>query len=205
MVPASAPTPESGLRERKKRATRRALQRAALTLAAERGLDVTVEEVCAAADVSPRTFFNYFASKEEAVLGEPPRVPSDAALAPFEAGGPTGELVADLREVVATHLASTLPTIQQMRLRKQVLEHHPELGRHMMTAFMGIERRFARAVARRDDVAEDAVRAQVVATVAAAAMRLSVFRWIAVGGQDPVADHVRVVFDELAHRFSAPA
>lgn len=205
MVPAPAPTPEPGLRERKKRATRRALQRAALTLAAEHGIDVTVEEICAAADVSPRTFFNYFTSKEEAVLGEPPRVPSDAALAPFEAGGPTGELVADLREVVATHLASTLPTIQQMRLRKQVLEHHPELGRHMMTAFMAIERRFARAVARRDDVAEDAVHAQVVATVAAAAMRLSVFRWIVAGGQDPVADHVRTVFDELAHRFARPA
>lgn len=204
MPPPSAPPPEPGLRERKKRATRRALQRAALTLAADRGVDVTVEEICAVADVSPRTFFNYFASKEEAVLGEPPRAPSDAAFAPFEAGGPTGELVADLREVVAPHLTDALPTIQQMRLRKRVLEHHPELGRHMMTAFMAIERRFARAVARRDDVAEDSLHAQVVATVAAAAMRLSVFRWIAAGGEDPVADHVRAVFDELAHRLAPP-
>lgn len=204
MVSPSAPPPEPGLRERKKRATRRALQRAALTLATERGVDVTVEEICASADVSPRTFFNHFASKEEAVLGEPPRVPSDADLAPFEAGGPTGELVADLREVVARHLATTLPTIQQMRLRKQVLEHHPELGRHMLTAFMAIERRFARAVARRDGVPEDSVHAQVVATVAAATMRLSVFRWIVAGGEDPVADHVRAVFDELADRFAPP-
>ena len=65
--------PSGSLRERKKLATRRALQRVALDLVAERGYSrVTVEDIAEAAEVSPRTFFNYFPSKEAAVLGADP-------------------------------------------------------------------------------------------------------------------------------------
>ncbi len=58
----------SGLRERKKVATRHALGVAAMRLAMERGLDnVLVEDIADAAGVSARTFNNYFASKYEAI------------------------------------------------------------------------------------------------------------------------------------------
>ncbi len=57
-----------GLRERKKAATRRSLGIAAMRLAVQRGLDnVLVEDIAAEADVSARTFNNYFASKYEAI------------------------------------------------------------------------------------------------------------------------------------------
>ena len=59
-----------GLRADKKRKVRLDIERAALTLVLERGFDgVTVEDVCAAAEISKKTFFNYFPSKASAVLG----------------------------------------------------------------------------------------------------------------------------------------
>src|ERR1700689_2440924 len=62
-----------GRRDRKKQATRRALRNAALDLVAERGFaHVTVEDIAGAADVATRTFFNYFPSKESAVIGADP-------------------------------------------------------------------------------------------------------------------------------------
>jgi AcrR family transcriptional regulator len=58
-----------GLRERKKTETRVAIQQAVLLLALGRGLDaVTADEIAAAANVSVRTFHNYFGSKEEALV-----------------------------------------------------------------------------------------------------------------------------------------
>jgi AcrR family transcriptional regulator len=62
-------TGDGGLRERKKRETRLALSRATIQLALERGLDdVSIEDIATAANVSERTFRNYFTSKAEAVV-----------------------------------------------------------------------------------------------------------------------------------------
>src|SRR4029450_13544031 len=67
-----------GLRERKKAETRQALMAAAVRLAEDLGPDrVTVEAIAEAAGVSPRTFFNYFQSKEDAMVGVSPNETSE--------------------------------------------------------------------------------------------------------------------------------
>ncbi|TDC89117.1 TetR/AcrR family transcriptional regulator [Nonomuraea deserti] len=62
-------TGRTGLREQKKQATREALSAAALRLALEHGPDnVRVDDIAEAAGVSPRTYNNYFSSREQAIV-----------------------------------------------------------------------------------------------------------------------------------------
>jgi AcrR family transcriptional regulator len=67
---------QSTVRQRKQAATAQRIERSAVALVLEHGLDhVTVDMICEAAAVSQRTFFNYFKTKDAAILGaNPPRL-----------------------------------------------------------------------------------------------------------------------------------
>jgi AcrR family transcriptional regulator len=96
-----------GLRERKKLRTRRALIEAALRLFQEKGYEeTTVAEIAAAADVSTRTFFSYFAGKEDVVFFDG-QARVDAALKVIADRRP-GESVVDLLLRVTSHSLDTV-------------------------------------------------------------------------------------------------
>lgn len=101
-----------GLRERQRRETLHQLHEAALALALEGGLHAaTVDAIAERAGVSRRTFFNYYPSKEDAILGvSAPVVPQealDAFLAAGDALDPLTRTVRLIAAIVATmHEAS---------------------------------------------------------------------------------------------------
>ena len=108
----------SGLRERKKVATRLALHAAALQLVAERGLEhVSVDDIAERADVSPRTFFNYFPTKDDAVLGLDP----DAGRQQVESllARPAGESPIESLRAVARAQAAGLTRYHLRELAKR--------------------------------------------------------------------------------------
>ena len=88
-----------GLRERKKAKTRWAIQEHAMRLFGEQGYAATtVDQIAAAAEISPSTFFRYFATKEDVVVQD---VYDDLFVAAFRAAGGTPDPIATLRQAVA--------------------------------------------------------------------------------------------------------
>lgn len=205
-VPKDLPAPvDDGLRERKKRATRRALRAAALRLVAEHGLDaVTTDQVAAAADVSPRTFFNYFTSKEDALVGNDPDLPG--ALVRELAERPAGEEVLDSLRAVFVSYAETVSIDQEMwRLRKQVIDANPGLVGALLGASAELERTLTVAVAERigADPLVDLYPALVV-NVATAAARTALQHCGADALGRRFADALSEAFDALATGLPAP-
>jgi AcrR family transcriptional regulator len=203
-----APTPELGLRERKRRATRRAIQLAVIDLVAERELDgTTVDEISRRADVSPRTFFNYFASKEEALLGDSPEAPDAEVIERFVNAGPRSPLLDDLTLVLLGAARKSMADVEMMQRRHALLKQYPHLLGMRMATMRSFEEQIVQIVAQRlaaDDTAlasdADALadRARLVTLVAFAVMRHSWARWI---DGDPSADlteQLRGAFRELA-------
>jgi AcrR family transcriptional regulator len=111
-----------GLRERKKLQTRLALHEAAYRLVQEHGLEgTTIDQICIEADVSSRTFFNYFPSKVAAALGLPSEPVGQEAEARFRAA--TGSLVDALCDMIT---ADEQFAARQARVKKLVTQN-PEL------------------------------------------------------------------------------
>lgn len=144
-----------GLRERKKRQRGQALRQAALELALENGYNnVTVEDICERCGVSRRTFFNYFSSKEEALLGRADTVFDDEDqpdIEAFEAGGPKGRLLADLQHLLASVVRTRLNKREEMRQYHQLMKQDPSLMQAQMSRMGNNERLFREMIQRRLD------------------------------------------------------
>jgi AcrR family transcriptional regulator len=167
----------TGLRERKKLATRLALHQAALELVAERGLDgVSVDDIAARADVSPRTFFNYFPSKDDAVIGVDPDTPRRLAEA-FAARPVNESPVQALHGVLLARAADMAEEPQLWPLRIRVIESHPVLLARLMAGFAESERALSAAIAERIGMPTGALYPNLLAAVQSAVMRASLSRW----------------------------
>ena len=196
---------QPGRRERKKLATRQALQDVALRLVAERGLDqVTVEDISEAADVATRTFFNYFSSKEEALLGNLPE--KVATVQRMVVDRPAGETPLEaVCQVLRTMTLRLAERREERLLRQQVIERHPGLLARQLGEYASFEQALAAAVAERLGAGRtDALYCRVVAAVAVAAARSAVSTWMADKGRRPLAGMVDAAFAQLRDLGSPP-
>jgi AcrR family transcriptional regulator len=182
-------------RDRKKQQTRAALMAAALRLVDERGLEhVTVEDISEAADVSPRTFFNYFATKDDAVLGGPlPNGPSmhDRLLA-VPADVP---LVPAILQAMSADIAEIQAERDFWLTRLRVIRNNSSLLPLLIARGECAEQETVAAVAARTGLPADSLFPQLAATLTGAAFRTAMMRWATAG--DNLYDLVRETFQVL--------
>ncbi|MFF7351268.1 TetR family transcriptional regulator [Streptomyces filipinensis] len=172
------------LRERKKQRTREALLRAALELFTTRGYEhTTVDEIAEAADVSPRTFFRYFAGKEDAafavqgmteehfvaaVRGRP------AGEAPMEA---LRQAVLEGWDAIRETVESAVPVELYLRMYRTIESTPALLAAHLRRS-AATEETIARLLAEREGVDVDAdPRPRLAVAVFGGVIRVTERQW----------------------------
>ncbi len=175
----TTPTPPPGLRERKKQATREALREAALRLAVERGPDqVRVEDIAEAAGVSPRTYNNYFASREQAIVSAV-TADREARIAAAVAARPAGVRLADaVTEAVVEQYTNTGERAREVLL---LITTRTALRDAFLDTTAGIEHPLTEVIAERLGDA-GAHTARVLAASVTAAVRIALESWLRPSG-----------------------
>ena len=156
----------SGLRERKKHRTRELIASTALALFSERGYHAaTVADVAAAADVSERTVFGYFATKEDLLFADHLALEQDLAQA-LEARSPDASALDTLRAFVVENVSRL---DEQARVRWEIVSHDELLLSHQRMRQAAFGEVIATAIAHELGEKVDDLRPQLVTAAVIAA------------------------------------
>ena len=166
---------ENTLRSRRRQQTRAEIHQCAVDLVLERGFAaVTVEDIAQAAGVAPRTFFNYFPTKQEAIFPGPPSLdPLDVE----EFINGTNPLVTDLRTLVSNYAKLGPQVRKQMLQLRPILADQPDIWVQMHKRFGQAENEFAHAIARRRGRDEPSSEDRVIAAITTGILRASMRCW----------------------------
>lgn len=169
-----------GLRERKKLERRRLIENTALDLFARDGFDATtVEAISAASDIAPRTFFSYFATKDDLVLADYAdrlqRILDAFAARPADEPA-WRALQAAFAEIAEDYEGQA----DQLRARFAIMATTPSVRARSLELQLGWEFTLAERLAARADVADETV-AQLLAGTALAIMRTALRQWLISG------------------------
>ncbi|MFJ9441047.1 TetR family transcriptional regulator [Kitasatospora sp. NPDC101235] len=189
------------LRERKKLKTRQTIRREAYRLISEQGYDnTTVEQIAAAAEVSPSTFFRYFATKEDLVLSDEYDPAVIAALLERPADEPFLEscrgAMANLIHELLQHEREELFT--RMRLITEVSALRAALHRGDNNP----QELFLTVLTRRAGVEEPTYEMRVTAAAITAATAEALLQWAAGGGREDIASLIDQTFALLGSGFA---
>ena len=188
----------TGLRERKKVETYRRLATAARELAMAKGLEaVTVEDIAAAADVSPRTFFNYFANKEDAIVGVDPSALDDVRVQLIDRPPKESPLQA-LRAVLAPSSEELAEVAYRWTMRTQLVCRYPSLTPRHLAGLAKVETALSSALAERLGTDDDDPYPTLVVAAVVGALRATLTWWEANGHPLDLDSAVDRVFTTLA-------
>lgn len=192
----------AGLREAKRRATRRALSQAAQELVLARGLDVTVEEIAAAAGVSVRTFSNYFRGKDEAIVGVDPGLLTE--LADELRGRPADESPGEALQAVL--LADPDAMLRRWELRNELVAAYPALLPRYLASTVQLEEALTAALAERLGVDQrDDPTPRVFVAAAVAVLRATMSWWRDRSDHaTPLPDALERAFRQLISQLPVP-
>ena len=182
-----------GLRERKKLKTKEAIQREALRLFQEQGYDeTTIEQIAAAAEISPSTFFNYFPTKEDVVLFDR----YDPMLESFVASLPKDEPLSRTIERALSMFASTIETDRQaIFVRAKLGLEVPEIRARFWEELEKAQNLFAGIVATRTGRKATDFELRVLAMVLVTASFEASVEWIRRGGEGDMFALVKEALD----------
>jgi AcrR family transcriptional regulator len=191
--------PPSTHRERKKQATRQAIHEAAFDLVDEFGLSgTTIEAISERAGVAPRTFWSYFASKEDAVIARDPEWAEQMRVALLDRPADEDAATA-LRIVLEGHVGPRLVHSERSVRRQQLVRREPHLMAAVAASFDEVERALTEAVAQRlgTDPLDD-MRPALLVMAASGACRVAHQRWADQQGRIPFDQIVAAAFEQLA-------
>jgi AcrR family transcriptional regulator len=186
-----------GLREQKKALTRATLEATALERFLAEGYEpVRLEDLCAECLVSTRTFFRYFTSKEDLVLGRL-RSHLDLATELFARQPASGPLLVSLRAVITETVADYAADPDRELVRLRLVTTTPVLDAALGRVFAGFERLVRRFAAERTKREKDARAPRLVAAATVAAFRVGLEMWVASEARRDLADLIIGSLDEL--------
>jgi AcrR family transcriptional regulator len=184
-----------GLRERKRRQTRERLTRVAVALFLERGFEATtLDDIASAADISRRSFFHYFASKEDVVFAWHEEF--TAALTAAIAARPAGESMLSAAENAIAALAKQLEPDEAIAMA-QLKRDNPALQARDQVKYEKLERALAEALGKRAGHKTERLQARLVAMIATGAMRIGGELWVAEGAREKPEALVKRTFAAL--------
>ncbi len=171
-----------GLRERKRQQTRERLTQMAMALFLDRGFEATtLDDIAAAADISRRSFFHYFASKEDVVFAW--QEESTAALLAAVAARPANESMLVAAENAISAMIRQLEAREAIALA-QLKRDNPALQARDQVKYEKLERALAEALAKRAGHKAERLAARLVAMIATGAMRIGGEFWVAEGARE---------------------
>ena len=206
VIPPRQETASLSLRERQKWVAQSTIEETALRLFLQQGYEHTsIQDIANAVKMSPRTFFRYFASKDEVLLG-PMRVAQQEALIALQRMMPTSTPAEALRAVLMLLARRYEEQRGRFALRYQVVMQSPPIASLFLFTFVEAEPAISQALYTHLQAATDRNEIRFLVALHMAALRVAIEEWLEYeGNAERCEDLMSILSRCLDHLSSLPA